>query len=334
MVVRGSDTIVPPEVCFSIMVLRASLISCKKRWFPNSALPREPLLGDADEHIREQLARKSWCKSDIQRLGQNFCCLTLYYIGASGRKKSKRDHSLCDKEHCRALQQVDSKNYRPRHASEDCQCQLVGPNQEQIVGLIRKDATPIVSYSERQSLQIESFQQGESQKHPYIAISHVWADGLGNPNANAMHECQLLLMQKRVTMVAERLQGLDSQSLMYFWIDTICVPAENVPEKGVAIAAMETIYKEAAAVLVIDSELEFIHESSPPAYIAAMIGSSIWLTRLWTIQEAAFSKQLYFQLSSRPITEAELRQVVVETGFGIDRGNLLQTLLQGFLSFV
>jgi hypothetical protein len=34
--------------------------------------------------------------------------------------------------------------------------------------------------------------------------------------------------------------------------------------------------------------------------------------------EAAFSNQLYFQLSSRPITEAELRQVVVEAGFGID----------------
>ena len=319
-VAQGNETVVPCEVFFSIVVLRTSLISCKTRWFPNSSLPPEPQLGHAHDRIREQLTRKCWCQSEVQRMGQIFCSLTMYHVGASGRKKSTRDHSNCHRDQCKALQQADTKDYRPRHAIENCQCPLVGPNQEQIMELIRKGEVPLVSYSDTQGLQIGSFRQGESHQHPYIAISHVWADGLGNPNANAMHQCQFVLMQKRVRMVAEQLHGLDAhlQSSMYFWIDTICVPAENVPEKGMAIASMETIYKEAAAVLVIDSELELIHESSSPAYIAAMIGSSIWLTRLWTIQEAAFAKQLYFQLSSRAITETELRQVVVEAGFGMD----------------
>lgn len=64
-VVKGNDTVVQSEVCFSIMILWTSLVLCKKRWFPDSAHPREPLLGTADEMLRERLASKGWCKSDI-----------------------------------------------------------------------------------------------------------------------------------------------------------------------------------------------------------------------------------------------------------------------------
>lgn len=32
----------------------------------------------------------------------------------------------------------------------------------------------------------------------YVAISHIWADGLGNPKENAMPRCQLMLLQAGV----------------------------------------------------------------------------------------------------------------------------------------
>ncbi|KAF8855039.1 hypothetical protein BDZ45DRAFT_676535 [Acephala macrosclerotiorum] len=138
-----------------------------------------------------------------------------------------------------------------------------------------------------------------------------------------MHQCQLQLMQDSVRMVAQKLSSVHPQLEVHFWIDTLCVPSENIPEKGTAIASMETVYKQVAAVLVIDSELEIVDESSSPAYVASMIGSSIWLAHLWTIQEAVFAKEFYFQLGNNAVTEATLRQVVIQIGFGINEGNLL-----------
>lgn len=66
-------------------------------------------------------------------------------------------------------------------------------------------------------------------------------------------------MHDRVGTIAQKLGSASSS--VYFWIDTLCVPSGDIPEKGMTIASMERVYKEATAVLVIDSELELIDVS-------------------------------------------------------------------------
>lgn len=85
-------------------------------------------------------------------MGQNFCSLTIYHIVASEPKNSTRDHPNCDRDQCRAFQQVDSKNYRPRHAKQDCQCGLVGTREPELAELVTGGAIPIISYSDQEGL--------------------------------------------------------------------------------------------------------------------------------------------------------------------------------------
>lgn len=54
---------------------------------------------------------------------------------------------------------------------------------------------------------------------PYVAISHVWSDGLGNLTKNALPKCQLLRLSSLVQNLPQRSSRIDR-----FWLDTICVP--------------------------------------------------------------------------------------------------------------
>ena len=91
---------------------------------------------------------------------------------------------------------------------------------------------------------------------PCIAISHICADGLGNYNKNIMYQCQLQLLQERVNAVFARLLSkygvLPELFPALFWIDTICVTGKPGPEKTKAVSAMQKIYQNATAVLVLD----------------------------------------------------------------------------------
>lgn len=75
---------------------------------------------------------------------------------------------------------------------------------------------------------------------------------------------------------------------------------------------MDAVYKHAVAVLVIDSDLQLIDDSRSLASVAIDIAASVWFTRLWMIQEAAFAKELFFQLESYATQESVLRQLTIQ----------------------
>src|SRR3984885_1142300 len=69
----------------------------------------------------------------------------------------------------------------------------------------------------------------------YVAISHVWSDGLGNPEENSLPRCQLQFLQKRLV----NLEGLGSDpSHRLLWMDTICVPTTSDTGRAALIPAM------------------------------------------------------------------------------------------------
>lgn len=65
--------------------------------------------------------------------------------------------------------------------------------------------------------------------------------------------------------------------------------------KMLAIQQMVNVYRDADKVLVFDATLSRISVEASPAECLTAIEISGWMQRLWTIQEAAFAKQLYFQ---------------------------------------
>ena len=58
----------------------------------------------------------------------------------------------------------------------------------------------------------------------FVAISHVLADGIGNPLENALHECQI----SRLQILVNKLYPAKYWAIP-LWIDILCIPV-NDPE--------------------------------------------------------------------------------------------------------
>ena len=142
---------------------------------------------------------------------------------------------------------------------------------------------------------------------PYIAISHVWSQGLGNRHNNAVFLCQLQRLQR----YANRLVP-PAHRPVPMWVDTICVPLE-ADARMEAIKTMDTVYQNALAVLVVDQTLidfdlasamekgkerNIGTQSGPEGWqieLLMRIKASPWAQRLWTYNEAFLAQQLFFQ---------------------------------------
>ena len=143
---------------------------------------------------------------------------------------------------------------------------------------------------------------------PYIAISHVWSQGLGNRHNNTIWLCQLQRLQQYANHLVP-----PTHRPVPMWIDTICVPLE--PDARMeAIKSMDAVYQNALAVLVVDQTLIDFDLSSAIAKskeeghgtrsglegwqieMLMRIKASPWAQRLWTYNEAFLAQQLFFQV--------------------------------------
>src|SRR2546429_3762467 len=89
----------------------------------------------------------------------------------------------------------------------------------------------------------------------YVAISHVWSDGLSNPHGNSMPICQLSSLHRKVQALY-RTASDRQESPIPFWIDTMCCPTDPPEARRLAIIAMRRTYADADKVLVLDSYVQ------------------------------------------------------------------------------
>lgn len=81
----------------------------------------------------------------------------------------------------------------------------------------------------------------------YIALSHVWVDGLGSTTQAGIPECQASRLGR---LIHDASGGVDNA----FWIDSLCIPEGKASRKK-SIAMMKNIYRNASKVLVIDQTI-------------------------------------------------------------------------------
>lgn len=168
----------------------------------------------------------------------------------------------------------------------------------------------------------------------FVAISHVWADGLGNPSANALPRCQLSRIRERLqprTSFGNRENH--STGSLWIWMDTLCIPVEAKYQttRQKAIDQMALVYASAESVLVLDrsiARLSYPHMGpvercdppaiglktsyahylrSPESYMgsAEVLGRilcSPWAGRSWTLQEAVVPQYVNFAFKDQLLT--------------------------------
>ncbi|KPI44256.1 uncharacterized protein AB675_8790 [Cyphellophora attinorum] len=125
----------------------------------------------------------------------------------------------------------------------------------------------------------------------FIAISHVWADGRGNPRENSLPTCVLMQIQNLV----DRLPPTGPGGPCPFWIDTLCVPREPRSLRDAALKRLRDPYVLAVNTRVVDSYLERQEASGASSTeLIARVSACGWTQRLWTFQEGRLPKQVWF----------------------------------------
>jgi hypothetical protein len=292
---------IDPDIAMSIMVLGETL-----RWAVNQLQQKvahhgigSPGLGWATDDDRgwgtshlliERMVKRHWCPRSIYILqGLTKSSVSgLYYASTfpdPTDSRPGRDHRRCSADQCIA-NSIDIEDYKLRHVKANCPCSLLQPDIGQIVDVLEKGCIPLLSFT-RGHFEVVTYQLG----FKFVVVSHVWSDGLGNPEGNAMLSCQIERLDDFVRKFAD-FQGHD----VYFWIDSLMVPVGETRKSArvKAIRKMFDVYEAAHWTVVLDADL--MENKVGPDYLepAMRITMSGWMQRLWTLQEGVMSRSIFF----------------------------------------
>ena len=285
---RGFHDKLNPEfeaLLLSLMCLIETLGNSRDNWdiFPNhyNNVGWRP---ETSPLLKNLLLRAGWCDHGIRWLHNRCSYISmLYFTTFFDLRILARDHQKCQNSDFCLVEATDEDAYVTRHI-EDCECQHIGTDVgEDIIKILEKGEIPVLSVLSSSS-QVNLTVKSAADVETYVAISHVWSDGLGNPHANSLPLCQLLQIQERVNNLYPK-----RREQPWFWIDTICVPLIR-QFRNLAIRRMADVYQNANLVLVLDSSLLTSTINASNAEILARIKCSSWSRRLWTFQEGTLAR--------------------------------------------
>ncbi|KAK8135145.1 hypothetical protein PG984_007157 [Apiospora sp. TS-2023a] len=223
------------------------------------------------------LLRGNWKKDEIRKLPEDV--LFRYHLSYYRRASTYF---------------IEPEVLTPIHTKQKCQCQNVSSSmflkQASIV-----DTVVLVRITKDSSMpDFHEFKLGAHGNAPsFVAISHARPAGLGNDVDNYIPLCQA---EKVQSLVAQAVGGKGSQGT-YFWLDTWCIPVERQRRKQALLSA-RNVFSQAESVIVLDPPLEAQDiVTSQEALIR--IRYSGWKSRLWTVREGFFAREILFRFARR-----------------------------------
>ncbi len=245
---------------------------------------------------QDEMIKNGWCPFTIHYLSSTMSLSSLEYASTKQPMEQEKKHDYCTKKQCKA-NTVDLDNYVPKHTSRGCSCEASVPSLEIVKAALARNEVPVITISrEAKEDSPASLSVRSTSETPYIAISHVWADGLGSTTEKGLPECQV----QRLTSLASKV--LDHGA---FWIDALCVPDFKDVRKR-AIGLMAQTYRDAAVVLVLDTGIQLCSSTVPLEEKLLRVLISGWMQRLWTLQEAVLAKKLVFLFSDELVPLPDL----------------------------
>lgn len=204
----------------------------------------------------------------------------------------KLSHKECSNERCLALQTSDE-NYETKHLNNCSNCRNIDIDQKKICNILWYGSTPViyVKTTENEELSRVRIVDFNANSLEYIAISHVWAHGLGNPKKSALPSCQVMRLH---SLIGKLSYSINKKPQPFaFWIDTLCIPVD--PElkefRNLAISRLDGIFRRARQVLVLDADLQRCSGRGNNMELAIRIAYSGWMRRLWTLFEAVVAEE-------------------------------------------
>jgi hypothetical protein len=212
------------------------------------------------DEMKESMKHHGWCPSDIARAEAKYQSIqTLYMARMLDKKLPYRSHKHCTEWVCNSYQ-INMGEYQALHQElQDpvCPCRELEVSERATTKILLRDdeSYPLLRF--KGDLFDLSYEIVESSLNiPYVAISHVWADGLGNPFANSLPRCKLYHLKRAVDVLSKKepSNGQHAEEAL-IWLDTLCCPAINGEGKINAIEKIRLVYRKAKHVLVLDAGL-------------------------------------------------------------------------------
>ena len=248
---------------------------------------------------------------------------SLHFFTSMQKSISAERHRLCNRWMCVAYQ-TDLEHYATQHVIEDCKCEDLYVDVSSLNAVLTSGGFPLLRICEAKTLNELTVEIVASRPNTcYLALSHVWADGLGNTKDNALPRCQLLHLSKIVQSLRPKSFLKDTQTELLFWCDTLCCPVVPAEAKNKVLAQMKDIYERATCVLVLDASIRLYESEGMSAEeVCARILVSGWIRRLWTLQEGALpadKKRVWFQFRDQAVNFDSLWQQIYKS-FNNDLG--------------
>jgi len=314
--IRHPTTHPLPVVLLSIGVLIETLTWCL---IPdlNMRTPVPHMRGEPDRPasatlLLDIMKGNEWCPSQGDHILYEYSYCLSYYLSQIRRPHRERGHkgckvcelNECEDGLCYALNKPEKEEYHMSHVGNCTGCDEIVVTDTKLRVIIENNQIPVFSIKQDSNGKVRLEAKELRPNDKYVAISHVWSDGMGNENRNGVLECQLKRISKYLTEVpglttktiATRLPTLILQGKnlfqqpTLFWLDTLCISVD--PElKSKSMNTIPGVYAGASQVLVLDSEMEQTGLSgSDWPEMAGRLVFSAWAGRSWTLEEASFSQ--------------------------------------------
>jgi hypothetical protein len=297
-----SLNLAPPCVAVlqSLFILGDILHNTERKIYPNKIAP----FRWSATIFKQTLLEAGWCVAETSLLSETCGPSALLYLSTFDRFVLGRRHRFCDEFHgCRA-NEMDFETYETKHTL-DCSrvnCENIGPDIEEVASVLRNGGIPVLTLDfsvPSSSVEVMKYERKNDFNNEYhnefVAISHVWSDGLGNLRENKLPRCQLVRLQRLVNNIYHF-----ENCLVPFWVDTICVPL-NPMLKDLAIQRMADTYKFADATFVLDNSFQYTTSKASSLELMMRLKYSLWMTRLWTFQGGRLSRDLWFQFQDKAV---------------------------------
>ncbi|KAK5998589.1 hypothetical protein PT974_00970 [Cladobotryum mycophilum] len=278
---------------------------------------------DLCDVARTELLQQGWCQSEVAMLSTITREQGEYLFFATPLDRPRTTHDGCSIVRC-LTSKIDETTYQTAHVTAECTCSHTKVNVDDLVTVLEKGEIPIVLISDDLELSIVS-------GCPFIAISHVWSHGLGNPFQNSLPICQIRRLRDHVSHLCINYPELNiaTENNSYaVWIDTLCIPVARhlASYRTKAIHLLGRTFTD-TTVLVLDRELEALDSRQTSVLEQSLrICCSGWMRRLWTLQEGMLSGELFIQLNHVAVRLTRPLQI------NLDDGPMFDQTSNGFLT--
>ena len=247
-----------------------------------------------EAHLRDKLTRQGWCPSSYDFLLVQSGLWSVVYAASVGPPAvaSLISHKDCTFSKCLASN-VDVQTYRTKHFLEGCGCNSNSLAISSLTECLLSGSTPLIDPESmtQQRNASDLVVKFENQKlTPYVAISHVWSDGLGGCAEDGLPQCQIDFFRG----VLDQCRKLSLCDAHYLWIDSMCI-AEDRSLRQKAVSNIKEYFEQATGVVVLDSRLRShsINDNTHDSLFLNYVTAS-WNRRIWTLQESHISNNTIF----------------------------------------